>query len=152
MKKFRSCRYLAALSAALLASVAGCTATEQKPPETLKIPAEALTITSDKQMATSKMTLNEQIAWSVNDLAQRLGVPSDSIVVVNARMVTWRSGAVGCPEPGMSYADVLVPGASILLKQGEVLSSYHAAIGGTPFRCPLDRAELPVYGEGSDQI
>jgi len=98
------------------------------------------------------MTMRDQVAWSVGDLARRQGAAPQSIAVVNARPVNWRSGAVGCPEPGMSYTEALVPGVSVLLKLDDVLYAYHAKAGGEPFPCPFERRELPVYSEDSDQI
>jgi len=131
---------------------AGCKSHNDEVAQKLEVPAEALTIAAEKHMTTAKMTMQEQVAWSIRDLAQRRGVAAESITVSNARPVTWRSGAIGCPEPGMSYTDALVPGVSLLLRSGEEISAYHAVVGGKPFPCPLDRVELPVYGEGSEQI
>lgn len=141
-----------AMGAGLVAAAAACQPADQSSRPDLKVPAEALPITSEKQMAEARMTMREQVAHAIVDLANRHGVEPETIVVVNARPVTWRSGAVGCPQPGMSYSEALVPGVSILLKVGDEVLAYHATVGGEPFPCPLDRVELPVYGEGSGQI
>jgi len=130
----------------------GCKSHNDEVAQKLEVPSEALTIAAEKQMTTAKMTMQEQVAWSIRDLAQRRGVAAESITVSNARPVTWRSGAIGCPEPGMSYTDALVPGVSILLKTGDEMVVYHAVVGGEPLLCPWGRAETPVYGEDSDQI
>jgi hypothetical protein len=136
----------------LVAALAACHPADKHPAGHLEAPAEALAITAEKKMATAKMTMREQVAHAIVDLANSRGVEPETIVVVNARPVTWRSGAIGCPQPGMSYTEALVPGVSILLRSGEEISAYHAVVGGEPFPCPLDRVELPVYGEGSDQV
>ncbi len=96
------------------------------------------------------MNLNEQIQFSVNDLARRLAVPPESIKVFQARNVTWRSGAMGCPKPGMSYTDALVPGSLILLQSDKFMHAYHASMRGQPFYCPRERAESPAPGTGVD--
>jgi hypothetical protein len=131
---------------------AGCKSHNDEVAQKLEVPAEALTIAAEKQMTTAKMTMQEQVAWSIRDLAQRRGVAAESITVSNARPVTWRSGAIGCPQPGMNYTEALVPGVSILLKTGDEMVVYHAVVGGEPLLCPWGRAETPVYGEDSDQI
>ena len=138
--------------AGIIFLAAGCDSPRNEAAPKLEAPSEALTIAAEKQMTTAKMTMREQVAWSIRDLAQRRGVGAESIMVSNARPVTWRSGAIGCPEPGMSYTDALVPGVSILLKTGDEMVVYHAVVGGEPLLCPWGRAETPVYGEDSDQI
>lgn len=102
--------------------------------------------------AAKLMQLQEQLAFARHDLAQRLKAPLDSVEISSARPVTWRSGALGCPRPDRAYTQALVPGVQILLRVGDELFAYHAAVGKQPFSCPLDRAELPVYSKDSDQI
>ena len=95
------------------------------------------------------MNANGQVAFSKTDLAQRLGVAIESVVVSSTRPVTWRSGALGCPDPGMNYTQALVPGTVIYLKVDNTIHAYHARYGGEPFYCPRDRVEPPA-SEGDD--
>jgi hypothetical protein len=104
----------------------------------------------NKLPVVKKMNPNEQIAWSKQDLATRLDLTIDAIMVSGATPVSWRSGALGCPKPGMNYTDVLVPGIWIVLRVDKVIYRYHASSGGQPFYCPNDRAEPPVMGSGAD--
>ncbi len=100
----------------------------------------------------SIMSLPEQLVFARKDLAEARRVESDAVKVLESRPVAWRSGALGCPEPGMMYTDALVPGVLIRLQiEGEVVV-YHARVGGKPFVCPIERAELPIYDESSDQL
>ena len=46
-------------------------------------------------------------------LAQRLGVPADSLTFVGAQAVNWPDTSLGCPKPGYVYAKVIVPGYRI---------------------------------------
>jgi hypothetical protein len=64
--------------------------------------------------------------------------------------VTWRSGALGCPQPGMYYTEGLVPGSVIYLQANNVIHAYHAKFAGKPFYCPRERVEPPVAGEEGD--
>lgn len=100
--------------------------------------------------ATKKMNTNEQVAFSREDLAVRLDVDMDTISLSGATSVTWRSGALGCPKPGASYTEALVPGIWIMLRVGNKAYRYHAIPGGQPFYCPDERAEPPVVGYGAD--
>lgn len=96
------------------------------------------------------MNLRGQIAFSKKDLAQRLDVSFESVTLSGARQVTWRSGALGCPEPGMNYTDALVPGSVIYLQVDNTIHAYHAKFAGKPFYCPRERVEQPVPGQGGD--
>lgn len=61
------------------------------------------------------------------DLAQRLGVREQSIDLVGQiDEVTWPDASLGCPEPGMMYAQVLTPGYRFKLQSGAKVYEYHA--------------------------
>ena len=96
------------------------------------------------------MNLKGQVEYSMKDLAHRLDVPLDTVVLSGARQVTWRSGALGCPEPGMTYTQALVPGSVIYLRVYDMLHAYHATLGAEPFYCPRERVEQPVLDEDLD--
>lgn len=96
------------------------------------------------------MDVDEQLSIARQDLARRLRIDTDEIEVETVQQVNWRSGAVGCPEPGMSYTMALVPGVLILLRAGGEVYRYHGGRSGTPFYCPADRAETPVSGQGEE--
>ncbi len=72
---------------------------------------------------------------AVADLASRLGSDRGDITVVVAEMVVWPDGAVGCPQPGVEYTQVLVDGYRIVLGADGAEFAYHG--GGTrgPFLC-----------------
>lgn len=84
------------------------------------------------------------IQLAVADLASRLGVPEFTVDVLDARWVTWRDGAVGCPQPGVAYSQAEVPGALIVLRVGESSYRYHAADTGPLVYCETPQA--PVEG------
>jgi hypothetical protein len=104
----------------------------------------------EQQEVEAPMTLNRQVALSKADLAERLSVPLESVALSGARQVTWRTGALGCPEPGMNYTEALVPGAVIYLQVDNTIHAYHASFAGEPFYCPRERAKSPVADEGED--
>jgi hypothetical protein len=96
------------------------------------------------------LSLQQQIDFAISDLAQSRGVERDAVTASTAQRVSWRSGAIGCPVPGMNYTQALVPGSLIILKVGEKQFEYHARNGGPPFYCPADRVESPVDKSASN--
>ncbi len=62
-----------------------------------------------------------------DDLAQRLGIDDAAkIAVVAVEAVDWPDTSLGCPEPGMMYAQVITPGYKILLSHEEEIFVYHS--------------------------
>ena len=136
------------LALALLTCIACSANTKQKPAQ----PPEATGVDDGKgkTMVMKKFSPKQQIEFSKRDLATRLGLALEMIKVSGATTVTWRSGAMGCPKPGVSYTDVLVPGVWILLRVDNAIYEYHGLPGGQPFYCPAEWAEGPVVGPGAD--
>lgn len=52
------------------------------------------------------------------DLAKRLKVKTDDIKLANMESTTWPNTALGMPEIGRAYAQVLTPGSRIILQVG----------------------------------
>ncbi|GAB2567622.1 hypothetical protein [Kribbella endophytica] len=69
------------------------------------------------------------------DLAERLGVPVDDVTVVSSEEVTWPDSSLGCPQPGMMYAQVLTNGSRIVLSAGGQTYEYHSGGQRAPFLC-----------------
>jgi hypothetical protein len=64
------------------------------------------------------------------DLARRLNVRQESIELAGAiEDVTWPDTSLGCPEPGMMYAQVLTPGYRFKLESGGKPYDYHTGKG-----------------------
>jgi hypothetical protein len=79
--------------------------------------------------------LAPHIAVATADLASRLGVSPAAIEVVAAGVVTWPNAALGCPRPGMAYADQVVDGSLVVLRSGDRDYRYHAGGRTNPFLC-----------------
>lgn len=99
-----------------------------------------------------RMSLDEAVEAARRDLAERGGKADDAISVVEARTVTWRNGALGCPEEGMMYTQALVKGFYILLSDGDAEHAYHAGRDGKPFFCPADRSEPPLDSDRGQSL
>ena len=134
----------------LIANVAACKATEDQQPIEPSLTDTEQSTDPERKIVAPPMNLNGQIEFSKKGLAQRLDVSPESVVLSGARQVTWRSGALGCPEPGMSYTEALVPGSVIYLQVDNSIHAYHAKFAGEPFYCPRERVEQPVIEDASD--
>jgi len=82
------------------------------------------------------------------DLAERLGVAVTEIIVNEVETVTWRTGALGCPQPGMSYTQALVPGVRLILEHGGDLYYYHGTSANDLFYC--ENPSDPLPGDAGD--
>jgi hypothetical protein len=55
--------------------------------------------------------------------------------VVSSEEVTWRDASLGCPQPGMNYAQMLTNGTRIVLEAAGQQYNYHSGSHGAPFLC-----------------
>jgi hypothetical protein len=66
------------------------------------------------------------IAMAKENLAQRLSIPITQINLVEIKEVEWSDSSLDCPQPGMSYLQVITPGYRILLEASETQYEYHS--------------------------
>jgi len=134
----------------VLASILGACRESRGPQEDVPAGSSLTTVSDpDQGAATSQMDTSQQVAVAMQDLTKRLNVDSAMVSLSSVKTVTWRSGAKGCPQPGMNYTQALVPGVSILLLVGDTTYHYHAVTSGQPFYCPEEQVEPPVAGPGA---
>lgn len=106
-------------------------------------PAPAATATAPSVLAPQPVQptprplteLDEAVRAAQADLAQRLGIAVQSIQVAEASEVEWPNLALGCPEPGMMYGQVVVPGFRVVLQAGGQSYDYHGDRKGTMRLC-----------------
>jgi hypothetical protein len=94
-------------------------------------PAASPTTTPEETMTIENPLVGQAIA----DLATRLTIAATEIKVVSVEEVTWPDTSLGCPQPGMAYAQVLRDGVRIILSAGDVQYHYHSSTEGPPFLC-----------------
>jgi hypothetical protein len=66
-----------------------------------------------------------------DDLVKQLSLNADQIEVVDVSSVTWPDASLGCPQPGMVYAQVMVDGVLIRFRANNQVYEYHGG-GGRP--------------------
>ena len=141
----------AVICAGTMIALAGCNTGERQAISEDSTAQGPQTATPKQERTVGPTGLESQIEFSRKDLSKRLGIEPVDIAVDAADLVSWRSGALGCPEPGMNYTQALVPGALIILAVGKEVHAYHAKLGGTPFYCPRERTEKSMLQQGSNQ-
>ena len=62
---------------------------------------------------------------AAQDLSQRLGVDISAVEMMQAVSAEWRDSSLGCPQPGMMYAQVLTSGYQIMLRVNGKDYFYH---------------------------
>ena len=84
------------------------------------------TQTHSTPTAAGGVSVNPQVERAIEDLATRQGMDRSQVIVENVETVEWRDSSLGCPQPGMMYAQVITPGFRIVLELDGVRYSYHA--------------------------
>lgn len=81
------------------------------------------------------------------DLAERLGIDPDSIVVRTAVLVIWPDASLGCPEPKREYAQVPADGSIIELEAQGRTWRYHTGGRQGPFLCERPLLRTPATSD-----
>ncbi len=84
---------------------------------------------------------------AVNIIAHDLGVSPDAVTVLSVQKVTWSDASLGCPQPGMMYAQVLTPGYLVTAEVNGQTHNVHMNDRGKGEVCPPERAKPPAQTE-----
>ncbi|GAB4531861.1 MAG: hypothetical protein Kow0063_11670 [Anaerolineae bacterium] len=71
----------------------------------------------------------EVVRMATEDLAGRRGLAQEAIRLVSVEAVNWRDASLGCPQPGMMYAQVITPGFKVVLEAAGEEYEYHTDEG-----------------------
>jgi hypothetical protein len=69
--------------------------------------------------------LRRLVSLAKENLARQLSIPIDEIELLEVQEAMWPDASLGCPEPGMMYAQVLTEGYLVVLAAGEATYEYH---------------------------
>lgn len=101
--------------------------------------------------ARSQTEVIDELVSAASDIVRaQLGEKVAALRVVEAREVNWASGALGCPNPGSIYVDVVTPGYLVVIEADGRTFHLHAGRAGKPFVCPEGRREPPLAGRPED--
>ncbi len=85
-----------------------------------------------------------------DDLARRALVKPETITVVSATEQQWSDGALGCPQPGQMYTQMIVPGYRVVLQATGDKYSYHSDRSGKFVVCSNGLAFPPVKDQAKE--
>lgn len=71
----------------------------------------------------------------LQDAAARLGLTEGELSVVLVEPREWSDSSLGCPEPGMVYAQVITPGYLVIVAGGGQELEYHTDESGNFAQC-----------------
>lgn len=115
-------------------------------PETTTEPSPTTTVSpaeEENPVSAPQLPITPDVAVAIADLAQRLAVEPDDIVVVRVEEVDWPDSGLGCPQPDMNYLQVLTNGVFIQLSVGDQFYNYHSGGGRPPFLCTSPNEWVP---------
>ena len=72
---------------------------------------------------------------AVGDGALRLGLPAEQLSIERIEAQEWSSSALGCPQPGFFYAQVITPGFLVVVTGGGRRLEYHTDTRGRAVMC-----------------
>ena len=127
----RTASILFTLLTYLLTGCQASPALTDAPPDSISSPLPTLPATGDVEMTPSMRSpeepgLQDLITNVKADLAGRLSVPVEEITLIEFSEVEWSDSSMDCPEPGMSYLQVITPGYRIILQANDNSYEYHS--------------------------
>jgi len=86
--------------------------------------------TPEPSAPTPPPAAEQVVRLAVEDLAQRLSLSSEETIrLVSVEAVDWPDASLGCPQPGMMYAQVITPGFRVVLEAEGKEYAYHTDAG-----------------------
>jgi len=80
--------------------------------------------------------VEKYVSLSKKDLAERLQIDLDGIVLLKTAEMVWPNAALGCPAPGKFYEPGKVPGYQVWLETGGLEYVYNTDLSGQVILCP----------------
>lgn len=72
---------------------------------------------------------------AIREAVSHLGVPASQLRVSDLQRRTWPDSALGCPQPGVLYAQVVTPGFVVFVDGVGKQLEYHADTRGRAVLC-----------------
>ena len=115
------------------------------PNESMTTPSETPARTSTPPSARPESQVPRAILVPIlNQAAKLANVPVQQLGIVRAEAVVWNDGSLGCPEPGMEYAQALTNGYWVVVSAAGQTYDFHAGRDGTFRLCPQGRGRSPL--------
>ena len=73
---------------------------------------------------------------AIDDWAAKLKIAPEKVQLVSVEQVDWPDTSMGCPRPGMFYAQIIMQGYRIVLAAEDQQVEYHSDLQGHVGTCP----------------
>ena len=90
------------------------------------------------------------VQMAKEDLAQRLELSVSEISVISVEAVDWPDASLGCPQPGMMYAQVITRGFLVVLEATSQSYEYHTDRADQVVLCQTDGGNETAPPKGID--
>jgi hypothetical protein len=98
---------------------------------------------SSSESMPPRPTARERFEWesdprvqrAISDAARQTGTDQAAVRVVSVEPQDWPNASLGCPKPGIMYAQVITPGLLIVLEAGGRRLEYHTDAGQRIEQC-----------------
>jgi hypothetical protein len=107
-------------------------------------PATPTSSLLEEDILASEPEAEKALTAAKADLMKRLGVAEEAILVKSVEAVQWRDSSLGCPQPGMMYAQVITPGFRIVLTVEGQTYEYHTDRSHILILCDKETGLTPV--------
>lgn len=135
----------------ILTLITGCVSTETTTGETTSESTDPAPGGNSSPLQTESANL-DIAELVIRDLALRLNFELSEIAVVSIGNVEWPNSALGCPLPGVDYAQVITPGYQIILEAAGEIYTYHTSARQAIVLCQNGVPELPVIPVNPGEI
>lgn len=111
--------------------------------------APAVTIVATPEMEEEMVNRSDRDLATIaqQDLATRLGVGVEQVEVIDVVETTWPDTSLGCPQPGIVYAQAEQAGLVIRLRADGKMYFYHSGEAQQPFLCEAMTLNVPKDNE-----
>lgn len=80
------------------------------------------------------MTQDEAVQLAKQTVQDKLKGKRDPLSVSSVQAMDWSDSSLGCPKPGMMYAQMIVPGFKVVIQSGDAFYPVHVG-GGHAVLC-----------------
>jgi glucose/arabinose dehydrogenase len=130
-----------------LSQNAPASAPTHAPTQIPKPTEEPETIMSETK-PTAQATLSPEMQSVADEaatvLTKTLNVSPEDVTILEIQRVEWRDASLGCPKPGMMYAQVITPGYLVKAEVNGEEQMVHMNEKGHGVVCPADQAKSPI--------
>lgn len=99
------------------------------------IPTAQLEATATPAATPTVLTLPTAVQAALALAASDAGTTPDAIELIEFHGENWSNAALGCPEPGKFYAQVVTPGYVVSLRVAGAEREYHTDLTGRVVSC-----------------